>query len=187
MPDTSHFEDNEQRDEKLFGEYYLALGKFINKHSEMEFVLNLLVRHYYKLTDETANLIFQMLRVDAALDHLQRLMSSKKMSEDDSKELEFIRNQIGMINRFRNDVVHYGIDAIYRKNRRAVIVTNRPFAFRNPRTYAVTPEVLRSAYRDVSKIVFRIIILMNQELRKDLNQRYGDVLKEPWQYKPPVL
>jgi len=193
--EQSLFDAEEQRDDKLYYSYYLALGKFLSKHAEVEAMLNGLVRSYYKIEWETANLALQMLRVDSALQHLQRLIEAKKIPDEDAREIEHLRNQMGQISRFRNDLVHWGIDSLYRPRRSAkttaprskgvtVVVTNTPFAFRKPRSHIVTPEVLLGACRDLSKIYRRIQMLASPQQRQDILEKYGDLLREPWQYTP---
>src|ERR1700730_10899117 len=85
--------------------YWLSLGIFASRYAEVEFEINKLVRHYYKIDQATANLLFSgPLRVDASFNHLQRLIDVDRVPVADENEISELRGQLGIITRLRNDI-----------------------------------------------------------------------------------
>jgi hypothetical protein len=175
----SLFESTEDIENKSNAGYYFALGKFLSKHADVEWALNRLVRHYYDIDEQTANLIFQSLGVDLALQHILRFRGAGRIPEDDIPEIDALKEQINVISRFRNDLVHYGID--YQDDNEEYVISNHDFTFKEPRTHRVTPAILLGAYRDLAKIFIRIRLLLNPAIREHTYLTFFDILNEVWQ------
>jgi hypothetical protein len=54
---ASLFERTERIEDEANALYYWALGKFLSKHANVEWRLNRLVRHYYRIDVSTSNLL----------------------------------------------------------------------------------------------------------------------------------
>jgi hypothetical protein len=59
--------DNAERDA-----YWMQLGRFLSYYASVEWQINHLVRRYYRIEYETANIILGPLRYDSAVEHLNR-------------------------------------------------------------------------------------------------------------------
>jgi hypothetical protein len=54
---ASLFERTERIEDEANALYYWALGKFLSNHANVEWRLNRLVRHYYRIDVSTSNLL----------------------------------------------------------------------------------------------------------------------------------
>ena len=165
--------------------YWFSLGIFASRYAEVEFQINRLVRHYYGIDQNTANLLFfGALRVDAALGHLQRLMAANRIPASEHIEIDTLRQQLGLITRLRNDILHFGASS----TEDGIVVTNAPYAHieQRARTHIVSSELLDSSALDLVKIYLRLGIIMSPDLgQNEYYRRFGKLLNEPWRYIPP--
>lgn len=172
-------------------EYLLALGTFIAWFACVETVLNSAVWHFSKLRAEPqiARAIFSALRVDAAMNHLTRLIEARRLKGGDIADLKLIMDHLGKIARARNDIVHLGA-AGYGK----LEVTNRQYAHvrsRRRRTI-VSAKILDDMTVDLMDIFERLTIIADdvpsdhtvRQMRKIYPHFSG---KPTWQYRPRVL
>jgi hypothetical protein len=65
--------------------YWVSFGLFISHYASVEWQLNRLVRHYYKLPPKTANIALGQLRYDTAIEHLERLRIAGQIPEDEAE------------------------------------------------------------------------------------------------------
>lgn len=88
--------------------YWLALGTFIHKFSELERQMQLLLWQESNVSPVTAKAIFSGVKIDQAKDLINRVRATKGLGED--ARLSRIFSQITVISGARNDIVHYGAE-----------------------------------------------------------------------------
>ena len=166
--------------------YWLNLGKFISHYANVEWQLNRLVRHYYGINNKIANIILGQLRYDTAVEHLQKLKLAGHLHEDDTKEIDTIKNQLDQINSLRNVLVRYQITGALGSK---FFLTTRNWAYIEfkVRTHLISSDDLDNASRDLFVIFVRIELLISPKHRRRWEQSHGDLLREPWQYTPSLL
>lgn len=104
--------------------YWELLGRLIEYVSLAELALNMVVVNWSGVDFETAKALFLPLRIDAATGTLNRIIETKKLRGRRVGDLKEILQQLGEINRARNDLVHLGA----RPKRGGFKVSNEMFA-----------------------------------------------------------
>jgi hypothetical protein len=89
--------------------YWMALGKFISEFSIVETVLNVALWRYAKLDKTIAGGLLGALRVDIAMQNINRVIEARNLKGARINELRIIFDQLGKLNRARNDIVHFGV------------------------------------------------------------------------------
>lgn len=152
-PSEPLYDQQNRAEDELHAVYYAALGKFISRYANVEWHLNQLVRHYYGITHQTANIIFGALRVDAAFQHITRLTVAGRVPDDDKVEICAIKGQLGQIASLRNDIVHHGISIKLDDN---YLISNADWSFDKARehTHLVSPKALGDISKDFQKDLY---------------------------------
>jgi len=174
--------------DEFLAEYYEALGRFITSFSVIEQLLNFVVWRYARLHKhgEIARALLSSLRIDAATNHLNRLIAARKLKGPDIAELKLIFDQLGKITRTRNDIVHFGIRSYNARGH--AVVSNKPFAHvrERVRKIHVSPATLAKMTADLDQMFIRLVIQARIEgvpLRR-ARQRVPHLERATWQYKP---
>jgi len=166
-------------------EYLIGLGQFIAQFAQVESVLNQAVWHFSKLgkDPQIARAIFGPLRVDAATNHLNRLIEARHLRGRNIEELKLILNHLGQIARMRNDIVHLGADGYGR-----LTVTNRPYvhARNRIRTAVVNAKILKQMEDDLLDMFTSLSIISGEATDRSMRKWQGFLSKETWRYKPRV-
>jgi hypothetical protein len=169
-------------------EYYSALGRFIDMFAQVETALTFTLWHYAKTPPEIAKIIFSGDRVDNSSQYIKQIAEATNATQDLRDDLTYIFDQLGIINGNRNHIVHYGAQSIAEGDG---LVSNAFKAKGEPKEFPVSPTALDDMTADLRKISFHLRyrhysganlhIHGNQDGAEALN----DVLRAPWQYKPP--
>lgn len=170
--------------EMRFAKYHSALGEFISEFSSVEWNINNLIRHYCKISRIKSNVLLGPLRMDNALNMLNKLKNATLILLEDIPEIGEIVEQLRKINRLRNDIVHYGISGY--KEDEGFIITNKFYSYKNKEviSHIVSPEALEKAALDLTMIHARIGLLIYPDMRE--RRPYGHLLHEPWRYIPQL-
>ena len=104
--------------------YWQLLGRLIEYVSIAELALAMVAVSWSGVDYETAKSLFLPLRIDAAVSLLNRVIETKKLRGKRVREMKEILQQLGEINRVRNDIVHLGA----RPKRGGFKVSNELFA-----------------------------------------------------------
>jgi hypothetical protein len=167
--------------------YWLALGRFIDAYSTMELILNLSLRHYAKMPDPVAQAIFFNTRIDSAIQFLNRLIDTGEIGEPAKSDLKALFAQLLIINRIRNDVIHYGANF---DNDPIAIVSNSVFAHTADRIRQtpISPEILEDLICDLGKIHAHFVAnhVGLQESDEIRHPEQEILLKASWRYKPAL-
>jgi hypothetical protein len=172
--------------DKSVYEFWQELGRFISYYSAVEMYLNLVVRKFYGMRLDIANLVLGQLRPDAALDHLNKLRNAKMIEDGDWIELKQIKGQIGEITKLRNDIVHLGVSYTVPAG---YVISNEIWSYVDSKTRLtlVNNKILDDATIDLFKIFNRLVILLRPGEREFREKESGDLLREAWRYKPLSL
>jgi hypothetical protein len=162
--------------------YWQLLGAFISEFSRSEeLVFRLLVKEA-GVSDVVAKAIFSGVKIDGAKDFINRLYEAR----GDERPVALVRafEQLGVITRMRNDLVHYGVTHAYGLSPR-VSNSRTAHAKRALRELHVSNEVLSNMISDLGVINTVILDIVGTHWR-GLTWR-EDVFKAAngaWRYKP---
>jgi len=131
-------------------EYFAHLGALLWYYASVEWMINHLVRYYYKIPEQKANIALGQLRYDSAVDHLNRLRIAGIIPDDDNIEIILIKEQLGAITRLRNDMVHYTQE----ETPDGYILSTESWAYnaKKIRKFIVSTETLSDASYDLMRI-----------------------------------
>jgi hypothetical protein len=163
--------------------FWTELGRFISYYSIVEEQINFLVRKYYNISRRISNIAFGTLRYDAAVEHLNRLRHADLIPDDEWAEIGNLKDQMGLITRLRNDLVHYPASPTSKSE---FVVSTKLWAYveNKIRMHIVSTQILDDATTDLFKIFMRLTILHRPGERAAFEQLWGALLREPWRYKP---
>ena len=158
--------------------YYEALGRFVHVFAKVEMAMAFTLWRYAKTQRKIARAIFSGVRVESAMSLIKRLTEVADISANDRQELEYVFTQLGIINRARNDLIHYGAEGSNVTNRLKAL-TDEPI-----RSFPISPTILDDMSADLNKIIFHLH--RNHMGRHTLlPNRTLETLRAAWQYIPP--
>jgi adenylosuccinate lyase len=97
---------------KRLQEYYEALGRFTDMFSQVETAIALTLWYYAKLTKDIAIIIFAGARIEVSSSYIKQLAKVTGAKAELQHDLEYILQQLGIINGARNDIVHFGATSV---------------------------------------------------------------------------
>jgi hypothetical protein len=106
-----------------------------------------------------AQAVFSGVRVNGAMQFINRLADAQNWDKARKDELQFMFAQLGIINRLRNDLLHYGASWQELEDE-TFVITNKPFVHVPERIQEtrITPEILKDAAFDTAQILLRLIV-----------------------------
>ncbi len=164
--------------------YPLALGKFVQKFSEVEGFIQLMVRTLAGINNEVGIAVFSGVRPDAARDIIGRILTARKMPESSYLKRGFDR--FGVITRARNDILHYG--AKYDMLEAEWNVSNEGYALPGKeRKLLVGPEILDSMREDLLIVLacFQYYIFDLGNMENEHLEMFKTLADRKWHYNPP--
>ena len=167
-------------------EYYEALGRFLAAFSQMETAMTLHLWHTAGVSKEIGRSVFSGVRAKEAGDFCRRIMEALGSKKEDQEAFKYLTDQLGDLNAARNDLVHYGAQAIGSEN---AYVTNALKAHLEQRVinFPVSAAILEQMRKDALKITLHLHYEWSdgREWPKSvLAQAALDrALQSPWQYK----
>lgn len=191
------------REQEAHRAYWLALGAFVDRFALTETVLYMLLSMLADLSEETAFAILSGVRIDTAMQFINRILEFERISDLENnraeaeantsayeaykKEITYLFTQLGKINKTRNLILHYGshigTDKTMIGNFRAAMVN----PYNTPVEY-ITPATLENMTADLGKIGLHLLMMMELPLGKgehwDAMAAEARRMDEPWRYKP---
>ncbi len=163
--------------------HFTTLGLFIDNFAQVETLLYSQLLKEAAIPFETAQAIFSDAKNDRARDLIGRIRSARGLSESTLLKRAF--DQLSLINRLRNDLVHYGT----RIQDGERWVSNRLWAHvpSKVREYRVTPDLLIQASNDLEVIkmnFMRNMIEPGSPAEAAMGEGLDAASQAPWQYKP---
>jgi len=89
--------------------YYLALGRFVSAFSDAEATLLDVLWLSAKMRAPYAQAVLSGVRTEAAIGYINRIAEAKRWSEKKKANWQRLFTQLGLINKLRNDILHYGV------------------------------------------------------------------------------
>jgi hypothetical protein len=169
--------------------YYEELGRFVARFSHVEVFLQQTLWNAARVEIPVAPAIFSGLKIEGCLQYLKRIADATEWTENQRTRLEEITNRLGQINRLRNDVLHFGVS--FDPTADGWLMSNKDFAHipEKIRELSITPQLLRDASADLTKILVLVILLTLHdrwpESGAKLEQAADGVLGTAWRYKSP--
>jgi hypothetical protein len=167
--------------------YLWSLGLFIANFSVVERLMQQTLWHYAGIAAPTAPAVFTGIRTETAISLIGRIAEAQKWKEDRKREIQYVFSQLGMINRLRNDLLHYGATTELEEPEKWII-SNEVFAHTADRVRRVpiSPALLDGAAEDLYKISVHLhVVTMDDDVTADQLRKYHEVLQQPWRYKQP--
>lgn len=140
-------------------EYWQLVGRLIDAFTLVEEMINFVAVEYAGVTWREAKGIFLPLRVDAAGNLINRIIEAKKLRGPRIKEIQAIIEQLGVIGRARNDLVHMGPRNINGKER--WVVSNERYlrSRKQPRRrFMLSAREFEKIDNDLHDILFRLMM-----------------------------
>ena len=164
--------------------YHLALGRFIDMFSKTEMAAQMALWHYARTPAEIARAAFGSLRVDGTVAAIRRLLTVRDdIDQSLAADLESILAQLLVINRVRNDMLHYGAHSV---EEGLGVISNAPLAYVESaiREHPISPTILEAMFADLRKILLR---LLSRHMVQPMIDATGlePIFDAPWLYTPP--
>lgn len=172
--------------EKKNAPFNFALGRFISMFSALEAKLQAALWKFAGVSPPSAQAVFSGVRVDGAMQFINRLADAQNWDKARKDELQFMFAQLGIINRLRNDLLHYGASWQELEDE-TFVITNKPFVHVPDRIQEtrITPEILKDATFDTAQILLRLILFAWSDEYPEARKQFDPVLSTSWRYKPP--
>jgi hypothetical protein len=167
--------------------YLLALGRFTHAFSRIEMFTTLALWVVSGVGQQMGRALLSGIRVDQAISVLRRVMDTENITGPQRDDLEPALQHLGMINKMRNDILHYGADVLENNQ---LMVSNFLSAHLDERLREViiSPQMLDDMTFDLDKIgVHFDVFIMRQSVPGIIinDADYLERLQRPWRYIPP--
>ncbi|HEV7658418.1 MAG TPA: hypothetical protein VGO55_01105 [Allosphingosinicella sp.] len=164
-------------------QYWASFGRFINRFAETEQRLHSLLWEISGASIEVARAAFGDARYDKIVTLINRINDSR--GEDEHPLFRRAVEQMGLISRMRNDLVHLGI-ALTDKGG---MVSNHVKAMPGrAKAFTITADMLDKMTADLKVITACITVCHIDRFGLPPDARelpFRDVAQRPWMYKPP--
>ncbi len=170
--------------------YLAALERFVHAFSQIEDALAVVLWIVSEVKQPTAQALLSGVRVDQTFGLLARVMDARKISGPSRVALEETLRQIGLINKIRNEILHFGADG---RGQGLLVVSNKRAAHieRRLREITVSARALDDMTYDLDTIWVRLHVygfrIMASRMA-DMEFKipgYAERLRRPWRYTPP--
>jgi hypothetical protein len=166
-------------------QYQQSLGRFVAAFSQVEANLQTVLWHFAGVKAPTAQAVFSGVRVEGAMGFINRIAEAQRWRKSKRDKLQYIFTQLGIINKLRNDILHYGAQLHARDT---WVVSNRLFAHipKRVRQLTVSPSILDDASFDLRKIESHLIVMAwHKVMPPGARAAFRPALKAAWRYKQP--
>lgn len=165
--------------------FHLALGKFVSQFAGAENGLRSVLRHYSKTTVAISKAVFPGVRVEAACSYLNRLAEIGAVPPREWSELKPVLDQLRVILRVRNDILHYGASNV---DKETGAVTNKAVALTEERvgTIPISAKILDDLSADLMKVRWHFMLRhVGHVPPRGKHASLEAVLMREWCYAPP--
>jgi hypothetical protein len=179
---ASNTEEGKQR----LSAYYEALGRFVDMFSRVETLVTLTLWHYAKTSPEIAKVIFAGARMDISSTYIKQLAEATGAPKDLQDNLAYVLQQASIINKARNDVLHYGAEFVAEGQ---AFVSNALRAKGKPTSFPISPDLLDDMTADLLRISAHLNYRHLMVAKSDEDQADLVVITRalsegpPWRYK----
>ena len=157
--------------------YYETLGRFVNMFAYSEGMIYMFLCLLTGLSRAESAALFSGSKVDGICSLIKRLFEARKQPMP--SELSDCLDHLAMINSFRNDILHWGIDPAGKVTNFVKAVPGREQEF------MVSKDDLLFAISDLMKIS-ELLAAFHAPLTsgEDETKRLQEIRSSSWQYKP---
>jgi hypothetical protein len=163
--------------------YYDALGRFVTAFSMVETTLLRVLWKLAHLEAPYAQAVLSGVRIEGSMGYINRIADAEKWSPEKRQNWQKIFSQIGLINKLRNDILHYGTSEFGSVR----VVTNVVVAHTPDRVREIhiKPAILDKASKDLWDIFLFLTFLGG------IGEIYGKqptvsrLRRKAWRYKQP--
>ena len=166
--------------------YLIALGLFTDKFALCETMLIIVLAKLTGLSDETSRAILSGVRSDTARTFIRRILEAR--GEEVPPYLARAFEQLGVISTIRNDLMHYGAQAVA-ENPSDMIVSNEIAAMPGRvRKTRISPEILTNLVTDLDTITGTLgyFHMSYHGIPSDLIPDWRRGAHRAWLYKPQL-
>jgi hypothetical protein len=167
-------------------EYWQSLGRFVQKFSESEVRLNVLLWITVNTNRDWGRIIFNGAPIERVVEMLRKLFPLKYTGTTPERveELERVLDQFSIIQRLRNMLLHNGTSFLPD----GAVTKKAPARTMGGPTEEIrlSAEILQAMIADLNRINQYVMIHFDH-MPKRVNSRCAaarDSLFEPWEYKP---
>jgi hypothetical protein len=164
--------------------YYIALGEFVHAYSDVELELQRSLWHAAKVKEPIAQAVFSGVRTEAAISNINRISEARKWSEPKKTKYKYLFDQLQIINKLRNDIVHRGASL---QADGTWISSNEKYVHIPERitTTPVSAGILNNASADLFEIRYRLAFLAHgRHWPVQMKEHFTDFLTHAWLYRP---
>ncbi|WP_158816928.1 hypothetical protein [Methylocapsa sp. S129] len=169
---------------KRLGEYHSALGRFVDRFSQVEMAVAFTLWHYAKTPYPIARAAFSGTNLDAAISSIKRLFEVTEIPEKAQEEITWLFDQLSKIRKARNDILHYGAINVPEGD---AAVTNAAKALTRDRIehFPISPAILDNMSADLKKILVRLHLnhLGRPKISPASLKMFDEALQNTWRYK----
>lgn len=165
--------------------YYEALGRFVQIFAEVERIVWLTLVSYVEARLEIAKIVLTAGKVAQCATHIKQIAAATNAPREKRHDLEFIFNQLGIINGVRDLILHYGATSIAEGKG---TVSNAWKAKAEPQELPISADALLAMTDDLRKIIAHLAYRHLGQPRPKGALSLGvldEVLARPWRYKFP--
>jgi hypothetical protein len=168
-------------------DYHEALGRFMDTYARAEHACRLVLQHYAKLSPEAARALLSGVRTDEGRSQIKRLADIAFMPKADWADIEPTLQQLGIINKARNLIMHHGATEVAEGQGNVSDVATALLPERVS-SFPISPTILAQMTADLEKIIIHLRAQhsgLGEIKPKILRDGIDARLAEPWQYMPP--
>jgi hypothetical protein len=163
--------------------YWQSLGRFISVYSKLEANLQTALWHFSGTPPEIARSVFSGTRVDQALSSIRRIGEAQKWSDAKMERWSKISQQVSIITKVRNDIVHYGATFDGEKHQFSnELLAHTPETLRQ---YDVSAAVIDDLALDTIHLIGHVVMFAwGLEIPPHVAKKFEGALGFAWRYKP---
>jgi len=166
--------------------YYEALGCFVDIFAKIETGITLTLWKYARTSPTIAKVVFAGTKIELGSSFIKQLAKEASTTQEQRDDLDFVLQQLGIINGVRNNILHYGATSVAEGN---AIVSNALKAKGEANVFPISPTLLDQMTEDLRKITWHIAYrhLGRPMPLGQLGRAFlQGVFLTPWQYKHPT-
>jgi hypothetical protein len=168
--------------------YLAALGRFVHAYSQIEMHMTIVLWIAAKVNFDIAPALLSGVRIDAAIGLIGRVLDARKIDDQNRTDLEATLRQLAILNKMRNDILHYGAKADADGE---LVVSNKVSAHVESRLREtiVSAQTLDDMTYDLDTIWVRLHVYGFRITAEGMGfsgmPGFDQRLQRPWRYTPP--
>lgn len=158
--------------------YYFELGRFVSQFSKAESMVFLFLADLIGMKKDECSAVISGAKTVECIGFIKRIYEAR--GQDVPADVLECLDRLGPLNKFRNDLLHWGADS-------KLTVTNALRALPDRIiSYEVTPQMLKDATLDLAKATLILSNIISPVSWSPIEQTMAQiVMTATWQYKPP--